>query len=183
VVPSTDEDLGGGVHEGNRARETSSELAQALSKVASSGYVRGQLNQLVVVRSGGALQKLEAHAEGAVHLQEPVYQEDAEINIDERLAELSAQLRESAGAQGAAADNPLAHVRAALESHFASEPRQYGPKKATGGGKKEVHAKRAAEARLKGYEGDACGSCGNFTLLRNGTCMKCDTCGGTSGCS
>ncbi|MBT5081198.1 MAG: vitamin B12-dependent ribonucleotide reductase [Rhodospirillaceae bacterium] len=39
------------------------------------------------------------------------------------------------------------------------------------------------EARMKGYEGDACGECGNFTLLRNGTCMKCDTCGGTSGCS
>ncbi|MBT7159606.1 MAG: vitamin B12-dependent ribonucleotide reductase [Rhodospirillaceae bacterium] len=42
---------------------------------------------------------------------------------------------------------------------------------------------RIREARMKGYEGDACGECGNFTLLRNGTCMKCDTCGGTSGCS
>ena len=42
---------------------------------------------------------------------------------------------------------------------------------------------RVAEARMKGYEGDACGDCGNFTLVRNGTCMKCDTCGGTSGCS
>ena len=42
---------------------------------------------------------------------------------------------------------------------------------------------RRAEARMKGYEGDACGDCGNFTLVRNGTCMKCDTCGATSGCS
>jgi ribonucleoside-diphosphate reductase alpha chain len=49
---------------------------------------------------------------------------------------------------------------------------------------REVHLKRAAaEARIKGYEGDACGSCGNFTLVRNGTCMKCNTCGSTSGCS
>jgi ribonucleoside-diphosphate reductase alpha chain len=39
------------------------------------------------------------------------------------------------------------------------------------------------QARLKGYEGDACGECGNFTLVRNGTCLKCDSCGGTSGCS
>jgi len=39
------------------------------------------------------------------------------------------------------------------------------------------------EARMKGYEGDACGECGNFTLVRNGTCMKCVTCGSTSGCS
>jgi ribonucleoside-diphosphate reductase alpha chain len=38
-------------------------------------------------------------------------------------------------------------------------------------------------ARLKGYEGDSCGDCGNFTLVRNGTCLKCDTCGATSGCS
>ena len=42
---------------------------------------------------------------------------------------------------------------------------------------------RSMEARMKGYEGDSCGECGNFTLVRNGTCMKCDTCGGTSGCS
>ena len=39
------------------------------------------------------------------------------------------------------------------------------------------------EARLKGYEGDACRECGNFTLVRNGTCLKCDTCGETNGCS
>ncbi len=42
---------------------------------------------------------------------------------------------------------------------------------------------RIREARMKGYEGDPCGGCGNFTLVRNGTCMKCDTCGETSGCS
>ncbi|MDP2697037.1 vitamin B12-dependent ribonucleotide reductase [Thalassospira sp.] len=39
------------------------------------------------------------------------------------------------------------------------------------------------EARMKGYEGDGCPECGNFTLVRNGTCLKCDTCGGTTGCS
>ncbi len=44
-------------------------------------------------------------------------------------------------------------------------------------------ADRITEARLRGYEGEACGECGNFTLVRNGTCLKCDTCGGTSGCS
>ncbi|MDE2165661.1 MAG: vitamin B12-dependent ribonucleotide reductase [Alphaproteobacteria bacterium] len=38
-------------------------------------------------------------------------------------------------------------------------------------------------ARMKGYEGDSCSECGNFTLVRNGTCLKCDTCGSTSGCS
>ncbi len=42
---------------------------------------------------------------------------------------------------------------------------------------------RIQEARIKGYEGDSCAECGNFTLVRNGTCLKCDTCGSTSGCS
>ncbi len=51
-----------------------------------------------------------------------------------------------------------------------------------------AHAKAAAsekraEAKAKGYEGEACTECGNFTLVRNGTCMKCDTCGSTTGCS
>ena len=44
-------------------------------------------------------------------------------------------------------------------------------------------AEKRAEARARGYEGDSCGECGNFTLVRNGTCMKCDTCGSTTGCS
>jgi len=44
-------------------------------------------------------------------------------------------------------------------------------------------AELMAQARVKGYEGENCGECGNFTLVRNGTCLKCDTCGSTSGCS
>jgi ribonucleoside-diphosphate reductase alpha chain len=39
------------------------------------------------------------------------------------------------------------------------------------------------QARLKGYEGDPCNECGQLTLVRNGSCLKCDTCGATSGCS
>ena len=50
-------------------------------------------------------------------------------------------------------------------------------------GATDAVADARAMARLKGYEGDACSECHNFTLVRNGTCMKCDTCGATSGCS
>ncbi|HMS55618.1 MAG TPA: vitamin B12-dependent ribonucleotide reductase [Fimbriimonadaceae bacterium] len=39
------------------------------------------------------------------------------------------------------------------------------------------------QARLKGYEGDPCSNCGAFTMVRNGVCLKCDSCGETSGCS
>ena len=44
-------------------------------------------------------------------------------------------------------------------------------------------AEKRAEAKAQGYEGEACAECGNFTLLRNGTCLKCNTCGSTTGCS
>jgi len=44
-------------------------------------------------------------------------------------------------------------------------------------------ADKRAEAKMKGYVGEACPECANFTLLRNGTCLKCDSCGSTTGCS
>jgi ribonucleoside-diphosphate reductase alpha chain len=52
---------------------------------------------------------------------------------------------------------------------------------ATSGGSTSLDAR--TKARMQGYEGEACGECGNYTLVRNGTCMKCNTCGSTSGCS
>lgn len=42
---------------------------------------------------------------------------------------------------------------------------------------------RIKEAKMMGYTGDICQSCGSFTMVRNGTCLKCTTCGETSGCS
>ncbi len=62
-----------------------------------------------------------------------------------------------------------------------AEPVAYGLVHASG----EAPAKPSARAiaRIKGYDGESCGECGNFTRVRNGTCIKCDTCGGTSRCS
>jgi len=70
----------------------------------------------------------------------------------------------------------LAHVEAP------AEPEERGTQPAP----REQPSRRAdeaAQARLKGYEGDPCGSCGAFTLVRSGVCLKCVSCGGTSGCS
>ena len=39
------------------------------------------------------------------------------------------------------------------------------------------------QSKARGYTGDACPDCGHFTLVRNGTCLKCDVCGATTGCS
>jgi len=39
------------------------------------------------------------------------------------------------------------------------------------------------DAKAQGYEGEPCGECGQMTMVRNGTCLKCMSCGSTSGCS
>ena len=44
-------------------------------------------------------------------------------------------------------------------------------------------AERIRLARQKGYEGDPCPKCGQLTLVRSGACLRCDTCGETTGCS
>ena len=44
-----------------------------------------------------------------------------------------------------------------------------------------VTAIRAAQAQ--GYTGDPCPTCQSLTMVRNGSCLKCMTCGGTTGCS
>lgn len=38
-------------------------------------------------------------------------------------------------------------------------------------------------AKQMGYTGDSCPECGSMTMIRNGTCLKCITCGSTTGCS
>jgi ribonucleoside-diphosphate reductase alpha chain len=48
---------------------------------------------------------------------------------------------------------------------------------------KKLAADRRAKSLLQGYTGNSCSECQNFTMVRNGTCEKCDTCGATSGCS
>jgi len=56
----------------------------------------------------------------------------------------------------------------------------------TGSAETAAHEGRLAQARLarlKGYEGDPCPSCANFTLVRSGACLRCDTCGANTGCS
>jgi ribonucleoside-diphosphate reductase alpha chain len=48
---------------------------------------------------------------------------------------------------------------------------------------KKLEADRRARSIMQGYTGNMCSECQNFTMVRNGTCEKCDTCGATSGCS
>lgn len=48
---------------------------------------------------------------------------------------------------------------------------------------KALAAERRQQSMMQGYTGNSCSECQNFTMVRNGTCEKCDTCGATSGCS
>jgi ribonucleoside-diphosphate reductase alpha chain len=147
VVPHPDEDLGAGDAPGGGE--------VALAKVASSGYLRGHIQQLSVHR-GGAAPRMIAHEEHE-HLE--AFADRSALDLSEIRAEIETTL-----------GNPIAAQVASLEAALSGKPR-------------DARGRRATEARLKGFEGDSCGACGNFTLVRNGTCMKCNTCGSTSGCS
>jgi ribonucleoside-diphosphate reductase alpha chain len=78
-----------------------------------------------------------------------------------------------------------AHIQNAVESRVqVNAYRGAVAAAALGGGlPKPVSLVEVREARAKGYEGDPCPECQQFTLVRNGTCLKCMSCGATSGCS
>jgi ribonucleoside-diphosphate reductase alpha chain len=170
VTPHDDHDLGGGIEEGQPGDGGAREVAQAVS-FASTGYVRGRLQKIAVIRGSAAPKLALDHAHD--HEFEPGQHHDEEVHtfletdtpVAETLGELRSAVLEAAG-------NPVSLRVAEIETRMTAHV-----------GTSDIQAKRVAEARMKGYEGDACGSCGNFTLVRNGTCMKCNTCGSTSGCS
>jgi ribonucleoside-diphosphate reductase alpha chain len=129
--------------------------APALERFASTGYIRK--SNLIVLRGTGGGDAYPGAAAGAVTgsaLRDSIARESG-------AATSVASGFVSAGTAGAVA------VGAVLVQQAPADER----------------LDRIREARLQGYEGDACGECGNFTLVRNGTCMKCATCGSTSGCS
>ena len=168
--------MGSGVSEGEMTALDETEAAiDAVKRYASTGYVR---NNLVVFHNhahahaahtaNGHGGSANGHANGNGHAHAHASEEGG-----------TTVMAEASGAGYAVASgNGIAVAVAGLNGHGASvivEPHVAAA----------VDAKldRIREARLKGYEGDACGECGNFTLVRNGTCMKCTTCGSTSGCS
>jgi len=130
----------------------------AITKLASSGYLRGRTQMSMV--KGGAAPKMLAHDEDEEQFGH--FEADNDIHLD--LSEIRAGVE--------ATLNTVSAQVASLEAAMHIKPAV-----------RDTRAARAAEARLKGFEGDNCGACGNFTLVRNGTCMKCNTCGSTSGCS
>ncbi|NWH09031.1 MAG: vitamin B12-dependent ribonucleotide reductase [Alphaproteobacteria bacterium] len=127
-----------------------------VERIVSAGFVRGHFPAGLTVVEGNVARRVEA--------------EPAALMMSAALPE-SVTLRET---ETVRVKNPVGAAMAAIERQISAEITR---------SPKEDYLRRSAEARIKGYEGDACGQCGNFTLVRNGTCLKCDTCGGTTGCS
>jgi ribonucleoside-diphosphate reductase alpha chain len=187
VIPAQDDDLGHGVSNGvpKDTRESAKDLEQTITRMTSNGFVRGQFKSLAVVRGGAATAAALDHdfEHAHEHTHEHAFAEAVDAPLADAMSEVRAAVMEAAGSLGAPASgrheaarmesmNPVGLAVATIEARMTRTDST-----------RDVYARRAAEARMKGYEGDACGACGNFTLVRNGTCMKCDTCGSTSGCS
>ncbi|MBV8636859.1 MAG: vitamin B12-dependent ribonucleotide reductase [Candidatus Eremiobacteraeota bacterium] len=99
------------------------------------------------------------------------------VGVAEQFHPVSTHLRPGSEAKGSAATaEPPMHAPA---MHDAATPQ---PHAATA---TAVMSKTQAvnAAKAKGYTGNACGECGQLTMVRNGACEKCDNCGATSGCS
>ncbi len=129
-------------------------ITETVRRVTSRGFVRNQL----VVLPGGA-QSAEAQAR------------------------MEATGTDGYGVEAFAVPAPNGAGNGAMSVHSEGYLREEVSVSRSIGEQIDRRMERIREARMKGYEGDACGECGNFTLVRNGTCLKCTTCGATSGCS
>jgi len=136
------------------------DLPESVSKMVSKGLVRG--NPIVRLASRTTTPQ-RASSLGAAAT-------DSAANFD-----VSARYVDSTLTHGA---NALAVAEHPVEMRTNAVPTP-----APVMNKSELFRQRTSEAKLRGYVGVACSECQNFTMVRNGTCLKCDTCGSTSGCS
>ena len=167
------------------------------ARFLSRGLLRGQENRVLALRSSSsavAIAAAEADpASPVASLQATLQQEvtafakPEKARMEAAVSTLGALQQEMAvGLARPKADVSVAELAQQLSDQLAIRAKARAAKEGiadTPASSRSQAADRAAEARVKGYEGENCRECGNFTLVRNGTCLKCDTCGGTSGCS
>ncbi|MBB4367888.1 ribonucleoside-diphosphate reductase alpha chain [Bradyrhizobium sp. cir1] len=157
--------LGKGVEEG---KEPDEDAGHHATRLVSRGLTRSRTDNLVVMRGGST-----AVSQGNDSA-------PAGGNKVTALASHGASARVGDAIEGAVAlKQETSHDLSPTEK---LEQLQWS-KAGTAAVAAPSKAERRAEAKAKGYEGEMCSECGNFTLVRNGTCMKCDTCGSTTGCS
>ncbi|WP_072394502.1 vitamin B12-dependent ribonucleotide reductase [Hyphomicrobium sp. CS1GBMeth3] len=135
------------------------DLPESVTKVVSKGFMRGNLR---LAAAGGRAH----HAETDPALSLSSLRPDL---VAYPVSEGATALYASEGATALKADTEVMFRRTTVSETQVVKSRSSND--------------RVAEARLRGYEGVSCPECQNFTMVRNGTCLKCDTCGSTSGCS
>jgi len=151
--------LGKGVEEGKPTPDT---------RYVSKGLTRSRTDRLKVMPGGSENSPSPLGGEGGAR-SAPGGGSSSKIT-----ALSSSTARAEISGATALKTEPEAKLSPAQELEHRSEARAHA---------KAAAAEKRAEAKARGYEGEACGECGNFTLVRNGTCLKCDTCGSTTGCS
>ncbi|UDF29736.1 UNVERIFIED_ORG: vitamin B12-dependent ribonucleotide reductase [Roseateles sp. XES5] len=92
-------------------------------------------------------------------------------DYEERAAELAEEMEDDAAEEVTESITALFSDKAAAEAASAKSDA------------KKLENERRMRSIAQGYTGNMCSECQNFTMVRNGTCEKCDTCGATSGCS
>ena len=138
------------------------DLPESVSKVVSKGYMRG--TPLRLASRGG--HHVASHTVSASM--------DEMRAEQQRVTDLYGNTPSTSGANALAVEKTTVTMRSTKVEASAA------PAVLT---KSELYKQRMSEAKLRGYEGVSCSNCHNFTMVRNGTCLKCDTCGDTSGCS
>jgi ribonucleoside-diphosphate reductase alpha chain len=147
--------LGKGVEEGKPTPDT---------RYVSKGLTRSRTDRLKVMPGGSE----------SARVPSPLAGEGQGAGSSKVTALSSSAARAEISGATALKTEPEAKLSPAQELEHRSEARAHA---------KAAAAEKRAEAKARGYEGEACSECGNFTLVRNGTCLKCDTCGSTTGCS
>ena len=155
------------------------------AKLVSRGLIRGQESRVLALRSSSSAVAMAA-VQTELEVESPVasLQQEVTTAFAKPAVRMEAAVNVLTALQLEAA-TALAKPKAKLEVEELARQlqAQIDTRAKARIAKGNLETDRRAEAKMKGYEGESCGECGNFTLLRNGTCMKCDTCGGTSGCS
>ncbi|MCK5747322.1 MAG: vitamin B12-dependent ribonucleotide reductase, partial [Oricola sp.] len=146
-------------------RGVNEEKTQAdATKLISKGFSRSTVTDNLVILRGGDFDRLRHSANEGRRIERPEDEEEIEVEIEDAPEAVRAESAPEIEAQ-------IAKLADAVNQ---KAPR--GVLATPGGAPRQ-------EARIKGYEGDACAECGQFTLVRNGACLRCDSCGASSGCS
>jgi ribonucleoside-diphosphate reductase alpha chain len=141
-------------------RGVSEEKTQAdATKLISKGFSRSTVTDNLVILRGGDFDRLRDDAEGR-SANENKHDDAIDVEIEEE----------------AKAESPP-EIEAQI-AKLADAVNQKAPR-----GILATPGNPRSDARIKGYEGDACPDCGQFTMVRNGACLKCDSCGASTGCS